>query len=175
MHTVEPAPWDDPDVRRLTTDQQNEIRARYGGKPEPGTPPSAADVSVVLVARDADGVAVGCGALRALDGSTAEIKRMYVVPGARGRGVSKAVLTALEVAAREHGWRTLRLETGPLQPEAIGLYTGAGYRPVPAFGGYVDAPHAEDSLFFERDLTARSPSAAPRCVTGRSPGPSTPV
>ena len=53
--TIEAAFWDDPDVQALTTEQQEEIRARYGGQEEPGTPPSAADISVVLVARDEDG------------------------------------------------------------------------------------------------------------------------
>jgi GNAT superfamily N-acetyltransferase len=149
---VEPVFWDHPEVQRLTAEQQAEIRARYGGKEEPGTPPSAADVSVVLVARDEDGTAVGCGALRALDDGVAEVKRMYVAPAARGGGVAKAVLAGLEKAARERGWTTLRLETGPHQPEAIGLYTRAGYRPIEAFGAYVDAPDAEDSLFFERVL-----------------------
>jgi GNAT superfamily N-acetyltransferase len=146
------AAWDDADVQRLTAAQQAELRARYDGAGEPGTPPSAADVSVVLVARDADGTVLGCGALRALGDGVAEVKRMYVVPSARGRGVSKAVLTALESAARERGWTTLRLETGPRQPEAIGLYSRAGYRPIEAFGAYVGAPEAEDSLFFERVL-----------------------
>jgi GNAT superfamily N-acetyltransferase len=149
---VEPAFWDDPDVQRLTAGQQVELRARYGGRGEPGTPPSAADVSVVLVARDEDGTALGCGALRALGDGVAEVKRMYVVPAARGRGVSKAVLAGLEDAARERGWTTLRLETGPLQPEALGLYTGAGYRPIGAFGAYAGAPGTDDSLFFERVL-----------------------
>ena len=146
------AAWDDPDVQRLTTDQQAEVRTRYGGKDEPGTHPSAADVSVVLVARDDDGTPLGCGALRALGDDVAEVKRMYVVPAARGRGVSRAVLEALEAAAREHGWTTLRLETGPLQPEAIGLYSSAGYLPISAFGAYVGDPDAEQSLFFERVL-----------------------
>ena len=149
---IHQAAWDDDDVRRLTTEQQEEVRARYGGKDEPGAHPSAADVSVVLVARDDDGTAVGCGALRALGDGVAELKRMYVVPAARGRGVSKAVLAGLEDAARERGWGTLRLETGPLQPEAIGLYEGAGYRPVEAFGAYVGDPDAEGSLFYERVL-----------------------
>jgi GNAT superfamily N-acetyltransferase len=149
---VEPAFWDDPDVRRLTAEQQVEVRARYGGKGEPGTHPSAADVSVVLVARDDDGTALGCGALRALEEGVAEVKRMYVVPDARGRGVSRTVLAALEDVARERGWTTLRLETGPMQPEAIGLYTSAGYFPIAAFGAYVGDPDAEDSLFFERVL-----------------------
>ncbi len=153
---VEPASWDDADVQRLATDQQVELRARYGGGEEPGTEPSAADVGVVLVARDDDGTPLGCGALRALGDGAAEIKRMYVAPAARGRGVSKAVLAALEDAARDHGWTTLRLETGPLQPEAIGLYRGAGYRRIEAFGAYVGDPDAADSLFFERVLDRTS-------------------
>ena len=149
---VEPAFWDDADVQRLTTAQQTEVRARYGGKDEPGTHPSAADVSVVLVAREDDGTPLGCGALRALGGSAAEVKRMYVVPEARGRGISKALLAALEDAARQRGWTTLRLETGPMQPEAVGLYTSAGYRPIAALGDYVGDPAAEASLFYERSL-----------------------
>jgi GNAT superfamily N-acetyltransferase len=147
---VEPAFWDDPDVQRLAAAQQAELRARYEGGQEPGTPPSAADVAVVLVARDAGGEAVGCGALRPLEDGVAEIKRMYVVPAARGRGLSKLVLAGLEAAARDRGWTTLRLETGPRQPEAIALYEGAGYRPIAAFGPYAD--DADDSLFYERVL-----------------------
>ena len=149
---IEAAAWDDADVQRLTTDQQGEIRARYGGKEEPGAHPSAVDVAVVLVARDGDGTALACGALRELADDTAEVKRMYVVPAARGRGMSKAVLRALEDAARSRGWTTLRLETGPLQPEAVGLYAGAGYRRIGAFGGYVGDPDAADSFFFEKRL-----------------------
>jgi GNAT superfamily N-acetyltransferase len=152
---VEPASWDDVDVQRLTADQQAEIRARYDGAGEPGTPPSAADISIVLVARDDDGTALGCGALRELGNGVAEVERMYVAPAARGRGVAKAVLAGLEDAARKRGWITLRLETGPRQPEAVGLYSGAGYRRIEAFGAYVDAPDAEDSLFFERFLDPR--------------------
>jgi GNAT superfamily N-acetyltransferase len=150
---VEAAFWDDPDVQRLAAEQQVEVRARYDGKGEPGTPPSAADISVVLVARDEDGTAMGCGALRELGAGVAEVKRMFVVPSARGRGVSKAVLTVLEDVARERGWTTLRLETGPRQPEAIGLYTAAGYRPIEAFGAYAGHPDADESLYFERLLS----------------------
>jgi GNAT superfamily N-acetyltransferase len=149
---VRAAAWDDPVVQRLAAAQQVEVRARYDGAGEPGTPPSAADVSVVLLAEDDDGTPVGCGALRALGGSAAELKRMYVVPPARGRGVSKELLAGLEAEARRRGWTTLRLETGPRQPEAVGLYTGAGYRAIAAFGAYVDTPDAADSLFFERVL-----------------------
>jgi GNAT superfamily N-acetyltransferase len=75
---------------------------------------------------------------------------MYVVPAARGRGLSKLVRAGLEAAARDRGWTTLRLETGPRQPEAVALYEGAGYRPIAAFGPYAD--DADDSLFYERVL-----------------------
>ena len=151
--SLSPAAWDDPVVRQLTTAQQDELRIRYDGKGEPGVPPSAEDVAVVLVARDDDGTPIGCGALRALEPGAAEVKRMYVVPGARGRGVSRLVLAGLEAEALTRGWTTLRLETGPRQPEAVGLYTAAGYVPVGAFGHYVGHPDATHSLFFARDLT----------------------
>jgi GNAT superfamily N-acetyltransferase len=149
---IEVVGWDSADVQRLAAEQQDEVRARYGGKREPGTPPSADDMGPVVLARS-DGVPVAMGALRQLGPDVAEVKRMFVVPEARGRGVAKAVLAALETAARERGWTTLRLETGPLQPEAIGLYTAAGYRPIPAFGAYAGHPDADGSLFFERVLT----------------------
>ena len=147
-----PAAWLDPDVQELAEAQQDELRARYDGGTEPGTPPSAADLAIVLVARDGAGRAVGCGALREVAPGVAELKRMYVVPAARGRGVATAVLAGLEDEARTRGWTTLRLETGPRQPEAIALYTRAGYRPIEAFGVYARAADAEDSLFFERTL-----------------------
>ena len=109
----------------------------------------------MLVARDDEGIAVGCGALRHLGDGIAEVKRMYVAPSGRGHGIGKAVLAGLEDAARDRGWTTLRLETGPGQPEAVRLYLSAGSRPIPAFGGYVGAPDAQDSLFFQFDLTPR--------------------
>jgi GNAT superfamily N-acetyltransferase len=147
--TLSSTTWDDQEVRALTAAQQVELRARYDGAGEPGVPPSATDVAVVLVARDDDGTPIGCGALRPLGDAEAELKRMYVVPAARGRGVSKLLLAGLEVEALTRGWTTLRLETGPRQPEAVGLYTRAGYEPAPPFGPYADD---DDSLYFARAL-----------------------
>lgn len=151
-----PAGWDDIDVQRLARAQQAELSARYDGGMEPGTPPSAADIGIVLLARDEEGTAIGCGALREIGHAVAELKRMYVVPSARGRSVARMLLAALEAEALARGWTTLRLETGPRQPEAIALYTRAGYRPIEAFGVYEGAADAGDSLFFERVLTADS-------------------
>jgi GNAT superfamily N-acetyltransferase len=148
---LSPAAWDDPVVQQLTAAQQTELRARYDGQGEPGVPPSGTDVAVVLVAWDDEGSPLGCGALRPLEPGAAELKRMYVVPAARGRGVSRLLLDGLEAAARTRGWTTLRLETGPRQPEAAGLYTAAGYSRVGPFGGYV-ATDRGGSLYFQRNI-----------------------
>jgi putative acetyltransferase len=74
---------------------------------------------------------------------------MYVAPDARGRGVGRVLLAALEEEARRLGYRAVRLETGHLQPEAIGLYTAAGFEPIPCYGPYVDDPR---SRCFEKAL-----------------------
>lgn len=71
---------------------------------------------------------------------------------ARGRGISRTVLTAPEGAALKGGWTTLRLETGPRRPEASGFYESAGYRPIAPFAAYVDEPDAGCSLYCQRVL-----------------------
>ena len=102
----------------------------------------------VVVAREAD-AAIAMGALVDHGDSTAELKRMFTVPIARGRGVAGLVLDALEQAARARGISQVQLETGPLQPAAIAFYTGRGYEPAEAFGDYLDATN---SLFFAKSL-----------------------
>ena len=154
MPRLTSAGWEDPVVRELTAAQQAELRGRYGPDSEPGVPPSGTDVAVVLVAVDDDGTPVGCGALRPLGPDSAEVKRMYVVPAARRRGLAGLLLQGLESAALERGWTTLRLELGPGQPEAVGLYTSAGYTRTGAFGHYV-RPDEDWSLYFERRLAVR--------------------
>jgi putative acetyltransferase len=100
-----------------------------------------------LVAR-LEGRAVGCAALRLARGY-GELKRMFVVPEARGRRVGKHLLERIEAEARAHGLALIRLETGDRQPEAVGLYRAAGYRERGPFGDYPDDPL---SLFMEKAL-----------------------
>ncbi|MCO8272354.1 GNAT family N-acetyltransferase [Actinoplanes sp. TRM 88003] len=150
MTTIDVRPWEDPAGVTLRAAQRAELDARYGSDDhEPGAPPSAADIDVFLVASAPDGTPVACGGLRGLDGTHAEIKRMYVVPSSRGSGVATAVLRALEAAAVTRGWTTLRLETGTEQPEAIRFYEREGYRGIPLYGQYVGS---EISLCYERTL-----------------------
>jgi putative acetyltransferase len=85
---------------------------------------------------------VGCGAIRRLapEVDVAEVKRVYVRPPARGRGVGAAILTALEAEARALGASRLVLEMGERQPEALALYRRAGFAPIPLFGEYLGSP-----------------------------------
>lgn len=142
--------WEHPDAEALRAAQREELVALYAGDTEPGPKPTAADVAVFLLGRDpATGEPLACGGLRPLGPGSAELKRMFVVPHARGRGLSRLVLAALERAAAEHGWHVLRLETGPRQTEALALYTRSGYARIENFGHYAGAA---ESLCFEKVL-----------------------
>ena len=92
--------------------------------------------------------AVGCGALR-IDVGYGELKRMYVVPEARGRRLGRLILERIEQEARREGLACLRLETGIRQPEALALYRAAGYVEREAFGEYAADPL---SVFMEKIL-----------------------
>jgi GNAT superfamily N-acetyltransferase len=127
-----------------------EMAARYGTAPSPFSLAEAAkERSVFLVAR-LGAQAVGCGALRPLEANIAEIKRMYVAPAGRRRGIARQILLELERRAVEFGYHALRLETGVRQPEAQRLYESVGYRPIAAFGPYVGNP---TSVCYEKRLS----------------------
>jgi GNAT superfamily N-acetyltransferase len=137
-----------PDAMRLIADVQAEYVIRYGGEDETPLDPIEFDPPrgsfFVGYLRDVP-VAIGAWRRRGdvtVHGSTdtAEVKRMYVVSGLRGRGLARAVLAHLEATAAEVGAAAIVLETGIRQPEAIGLYESAGYTPIPAFGHYRDSP-----------------------------------
>ena len=127
-----------------------------GTYPEPGATHFRLDGDDVGEGRGAfvvaymDGVAVGCGAVRKMEGETAELKRMYVAPEARGKGIGRAVLEALEAEARRLGVKTLLLETGIRQAAATAMYRSAGYRDIPPYGEYVAS--AATSICMAKDL-----------------------
>lgn len=152
---VEATSWDDPVGVRLRQEQEAEIIQRYGGDLEQCPKPSAEDVDVFLIARDAEtSVSVGCGGLRRLDEVTYEIKRMYVTPAWRGRRIGEVLLRALEEAAISRGAQRMRLEAGTRQSEALRLYERCGYQRIEPFGHYANCA---ESICFERILV---PSAA---------------
>jgi DNA-binding MarR family transcriptional regulator len=141
-----------PDARRCLEAYAAEIDERFDGGFDEGasipagpaelTPPAG----LLLLAR-LDGRAVGCGALRLHGREPAEIKRMWVAPEARGLGLGRRMLEALEREAAARGARTTRLETNRALVEAIAMYREAGYREVAPFN---DEPHAHH--WFEKPL-----------------------
>lgn len=148
-----PEPFDSPDVRALCAAQQAELRALYG---EADIGPVREEAmfrppeGVFLVVRDGDR-AIACGGVARFDDARGELKRMYVVPEARGRGVGRALLVELERHARELGYASLVLETGDRQGAALALYGDAGYERIPCWSPY-DARSL--SLCFEKRLPA---------------------
>ncbi|KAL3457986.1 hypothetical protein BJX64DRAFT_292648 [Aspergillus heterothallicus] len=159
--------WAHPDSQLLRHLQREEIDAIFGADNggEPGTPPSADDISIFLIAYllpenpigDEMPLPIACGALRVLPQSDdipgdVEIKRMYVHRDYRGQpwSAGKAILSALEDRARENGWARVVVETGDLLTAAIQFYTREGYGSVDKFGAYRDN---EASLCFAKVLT----------------------
>lgn len=102
---------------------------------------------VVLVYES--GEPVGCGAIKEYESGVMEVKRMFVPPEKRGKGIASKVLKELEVWAKELGYKKCILETGKKQPEAIALYHKNEYRIIPNYGQYAEV---ESSVCFEKLL-----------------------
>lgn len=139
-----------PDAQHLAAEVQQEYVRRYGDADltemnlDDFDPPAGLFLVAYL-----DGAPVACGGWRAkqagphgLRDGDAELKRMFVVPGARGRGLARAVLARLEFTAAEAGRTRFILETGTEQPEAVALYTSEGYAPIRKFGIYREHPQS---------------------------------
>ncbi|WP_326552413.1 GNAT family N-acetyltransferase [Micromonospora sp. NBC_01813] len=146
---IERRPSTDPEVAALVATQQRELaEAQRVGRPvDPVAYPLHDDARYLVCV--VSGRAVGCGAIRSLDGRTAEITRMYVRPAYRGRGIARHLLTALEESAYALGHTVFRLETGSYLPAALHLYATAGYAQIPVYGEYVGNPY---SVCFEKQV-----------------------
>lgn len=105
-------------------------------------------IAHAIVAYDAS-EPVACGAIKAFDENSMEVKRMYTVPAYRGKHIASQVLSELEAWARELGAGRCLLETGKRQPEAIALYLKKGYLLIPNYGQYAGV---ENSVCFEKKL-----------------------
>jgi GNAT superfamily N-acetyltransferase len=145
-------PYEDPVAHDLVERVQQEYVERYGGRDAAVVdaaefePPAG-----VFLVVSVDGEPAGCGAWRVHAPGVVEVKRVYVVPAFRRRGLAQVVMAALEESAARAGHRAVVLNTGPQQPEALALYEALGYGPVPGFGVYADAP---DGVFLGKDLSA---------------------
>lgn len=140
------------DARWCVDEYFREIAQRFefGFDPAKSNPASDEDMTPprgYFVLARLDGYPVGCAVLKRKDQTTAEIKRMWTASYARGRGVARKVLQAIEDIAREIGVTTLQLETNRALKEAQALYRKAGFQEVPAFNDEAYAHH-----WFEKHL-----------------------
>jgi GNAT superfamily N-acetyltransferase len=147
-------PYDDPVARDLVARVQQEYVARYGGPDEAAVDPAefVPPAGVFLVA-EVGGQPAGCGAWRRHvegdDPTAVEVKRVYVDPAFRRRGLAQVVVAALEDSARRAGYRSVVLNSGDRQPEALALYGALGYTPVPGYGIYAGGAGA---VFLGKEL-----------------------
>ena len=150
--SVTAEPFDSGDARRLIAELDAGLAELYPPDQRFGPNLKAHHLEggrgAFLVARDA-GRAVGCGAIRVLDPTTAEVKRMYVEADQRGKGVGRAVLAGLEGAAKQLGVGRLVLETGIYQEAALTFYQRAGFTQIDCWGEYASSP---TSLCMEKRL-----------------------
>lgn len=139
----------DPDFRELVALLDIELAVRDGDDHSFYAQFNKIDMIRHAVVAMLGGEAVGCGAFKPYEGKSVEIKRMYVRPEGRGKGIAVAVLDELERWAREEGFDSAVLETGFKQPEAIRLYEKSGYSRIPNYGQYVGI---ENSLCMRKSL-----------------------
>ncbi len=146
--TIRQEPPDQPDVMRLIAALDAQMTALYPAESNHLLDVAALSDPAVsfLVVRDGD-EAIGCGAILRDPRGWGEIKRMYVRPDQRGRGIGRRVLAELEKLARDARLPLLRLETGIHNAEALALYRRAGFIERGAFGDYAPDPL---SVFMEK-------------------------
>lgn len=142
--------FDDPHLHQLIHKLDAELLERY--PPEEiftldFNDPHVREISFAVAYRGVE--PVGCGAIRPLEGKEAELKRFFVVREHRGSGTAAAILRHLEEGALQDGFRIIKLETGPEQPESLRFYAKHGYAEIPRYGPYVECP---SSMCFEKVL-----------------------
>lgn len=130
------------DFKKLIRSLDADLTARYGDQQSLFNPFNIIDrIDTIVIAYIGDNPA-GCGCFKKFDDNSVEIKRMYVKPEYRGKGVSKQILGELEQWAAESGFTAAVLETGVHQPEAIGLYRKCGYIRIDNYGPYAGMPNS---------------------------------
>ena len=139
----------DPDFVALVRELDAELAARDGEEHGFYAQFNKIDrIRHALVAYE-EGRPIGCGAIKELEAGVLEIKRMYVSPDQRRKGIAALILAELESWAGELSADRCVLETGKRQPEAIALYRRSGFRQIPNYGQYAGV---ENSVCFEKGL-----------------------
>ncbi len=138
-----------PDFQHLVAQLDRYLTVRNGEADAFYAQFNKIDVIRQAVVAYAEGVPVGCGAIKPFGEDVVEVKRMYVLPACRGQGLAGLILAELESWSREGGFSTCILETARGFDDAIALYTKHGYHPTPNYGPYTGV---ENSVCFQKKL-----------------------
>ena len=136
MISVKRTTSDDIDFQELVKALDNDLALKNGDKNDFFAQYNQIDVINHVVLAYDDEIAVGCGAYKQFDEETVEIKRMYVPPHYRRKGISRKILNELELWASKENYKFAVLETGEQMTEAIGLYRTNGYEVIPNYPPY---------------------------------------
>ena len=148
---ITPERPDSADAQILIAELESHLASRYPASSRHGySIDKLLAENVPFFVTRSDGVPVGCGGIKLFGTDYGEIKRMYVRPAFRGRGLAKLMLDHLTGYATKQGVTTLRLETGIHQRAAIGLYERMGFEQIGPFGEYQPDPL---SRFYEKRLS----------------------
>lgn len=138
-----------PDFRKLIAELDKDLwKMNYSNQGHYDKHNIIEELSTVVIAYD-NQTAIGCGCFKEFDNTSAEVKRMYVSPSHRGKGISRMILNKIEKWAKEKGYAKTILETGTAQTQAIALYKSSGYIVTKNYGPYIGMT---DSICMEKSL-----------------------
>lgn len=151
MPTIERTNSDNVDFQNLVLELDKDLAIKNGDTNEFFAQYNKIDlIKNVVVAYEANGIAVGCGAMKEYEEGIMEIKRMFVPVEKRGSGIAGIILSELQLWAKELGYKKCILETGDKMIEAIGLYKKNDFQIIPNYGQYADV---ESSICFEKKIS----------------------
>jgi GNAT superfamily N-acetyltransferase len=151
MYQIKESNSDHPDFKLLVKELDADLKIRDGEEHAFYAHLNATAILNHVVILYHDTIPVGCGALRPINEQQVEIKRMFVAPAFRRKGIASMILAALEKSAAQLGYSSCILETGKNQPEAIALYLKAQFQIIPNYGHYKDVAN---SVCFEKVLSS---------------------
>lgn len=149
MYTLKRTNSDNQDFQKLVFELDKDLAIKNGATNSFFAQYNKIDlIKHVVVAYEAS-TAVGCGAIKEYESGVMEVKRMFVLPDMRGKGIAVKILAELQVWTKELGYNKCVLETGDKMIEAIGLYKKNNFKIIPNYGPYVGI---ESSICFEKDI-----------------------
>ena len=138
-----------PNFQEMVQLLDAELRSMYGDQQDDFDPHNKLKEDTRVLVIKSNDQTIGCGAFRPMDDNVAEVKRMFVHPEHRGKGLSKLILNELESWIKEQQYTYIKLETGSKNIAALSLYPATGYEPIEPFGPYQDLP---DSFCFGKKI-----------------------